>query len=340
MVLCNPAAFGLRGRVRSVKCAHGEELRPHIPRTRGRSLTAIGVCRERSHIGALSPRGRWSIARSGQRSETVQIYLRDIEGTALLSAAEEVALARKIKAGDMAARERFIKANLRLVVSTAKQFKNRGLPLMDLIEEGNLGLVKAVERFCPDEGTRFSTYGVWWIKQAIRKSIVNHAKTIRIPSHMHEMLSKVRRQQAKMQTEGGGETPTLDEVLAAMGVKPDTADMIRKAMQTTVSSDATHGDGDRDLSVKDTLEDDRVPNPLDAVLGREELASLEPMLEQLPPRDAEILRRHFGLNGKPPQTFREIGAELKMTRERARQVAAAALKKLQSLLSPESQMQA
>jgi len=253
----------------------------------------------------------------------------------LLTAQDEVALARAIKAGDQAARERFIKANLRLVVSTAKQFQNRGIPLMDLIEEGNLGLVKAVERFNPDEGTRFSTYGVWWIKQAIRKAIVNHAKTIRIPGHMHELLSKVRKTQARMTTERGGESPTLDEVMEEMKLKPDTIEMVRRAMQSTVSSDATIEGDDRRASVQDTIADERVENPLEAALSREAAAKLEPLLSRLSAREAEVLRRHYGIGYDEAQAFREIGLAMNMTRERARQLAQSGLKRLQDMLEPD-----
>jgi RNA polymerase sigma factor (sigma-70 family) len=278
---------------------------------------------------------RWQIARAARRSETVQIYLKDIEGTKLLSPEEEVALARAIRAGDGRARERFIKANLRLVVSTAKQFQNRGLPLMDLIEEGNLGLVKAVERFNPDEGTRFSTYGVWWIKQAIRKAIVNYAKTIRIPGHMHEMLSKIRKRMHQMTTESGGAAPSIEEVMQDMQLKPDTVEMVRKAMQTTISTDAEPDESGRRKAVKDSIADERFEDPADAMLSKEALATLAPLLGRLSPREAEVIKRHYGIGYPAPQTYREIGLAMKMTRERARQLAQSGLKHLQEQLEPD-----
>lgn len=292
-------------------------------------------CGYRVADGLVPGRWRWIIGKSVRRSETVQIYLKDIEGTKLLSPAEEVALARAIQAGDERARERFIKANLRLVVSTAKQFQNRGLPLMDLIEEGNLGLVKAVERFNPDEGTRFSTYGVWWIKQAIRKAIVNYAKTIRIPGHMHELLSKIRKRLAQMTVERGGEMPSIDEVMEDMQLKPDTVEMVRKAMQTTISTEAGPEESGRRKSVKDSIADERFEDPADAVLSKEAMATLAPLLDRLSPREAEVLRRHYGIDFPAPQPYREIGIAMKMTRERARQLAQSGLKRLQEHMEPD-----
>jgi RNA polymerase primary sigma factor len=248
----------------------------------------------------------------------LETYLREINETALLSAAEEKELSRRISAGDNAARDRMVRANLRLVVNIARAYTGKGLPLQDLIEEGNLGLLRAVEGFDPDMNTRFSTYASYWIKQSIKRALVNSAKTIRIPAYMVELLSKWRRATAKLQDETG-RTPTPEEVARELELPKKKLRIVKKAIQlynSTPQSDP----GDGSWSLGEMIADERAKGPEAELIDSDNIKHVYAMLESMDPREATILRMRFGLDDSEPKTLKEIGETLGLTRERVRQI--------------------
>ena len=260
------------------------------------------------------------------RDVALAAYLSEIQQTALLSADEEKTLAERMKLGDLEARDQMVRANLRLVVSIARQYANRGLSLTDLIEEGNVGLLKAVERFDPAAECRFSTYGSWWIKQSIRRALVNTARTVRVPSYMVEIVSKLKTASARLELEFG-RAPTFDEIAAAMGIADDGHELLRRAMRAarsgrpTASLDALEAAGN-------IFADPRASNPDDDAESAQERAMLAEMLAAIDPREAEVLRLRFGIDTEAPLTLREIGDKLGVSRERIRQIETRALRKL------------
>mgnify|MGYP003868737477 CR=1 FL=1 len=256
----------------------------------------------------------------------LETYLREINETALLTAEEEKELARRISCGEKEARDRMVRANLRLVVNIARAYTGKGLPLQDLIEEGNLGLLRAVEGFDPDMNTRFSTYASYWIKQSIKRALINSAKTIRIPAYMVELLSKWRRATMLLEDELK-RPPTQDEVAKALGLPKKKLSIVKMAIQlynTTPQADDDEGG----WSMSDTVADDRFKGPEDELLDHDNLKHVKQMLDEMDPREATILRMRFGLDDAEPKTLKEIGETLGLTRERVRQIESDALRRL------------
>ena len=248
----------------------------------------------------------------------LETYLREINETALLSAEEERDLAIRIGQGDTRARDRMVRANLRLVVNIARGYSGKGLSLQDLIEEGNLGLLRAVEGFDPGVGTRFSTYASYWIKQSIKRALINTGKTIRIPAYMVELLSKWRRATARL-TEELDRSPTPEEVARVLGLPKKKLPIIKKAIKiynATPQTDQTEAG----WTLGDMVTDDRQLSPDDALVESDCLRHVLEMLGTMDEREAAVLRMRFGLDNEPPKTLKEIGERLGLTRERVRQI--------------------
>ena len=260
----------------------------------------------------------------------IRLYLREIGLVKLLTPQEEIELAAKIKKGDKKAREHMIKANLRLVVKIARDYEGIGLPLLDLISEGNIGLMKAVERFDPKKGGKLSTYGSWWIKQSIKRALANQSKTIRLPVHLVDKISKMRRTGMKLQEEFGRE-PTDEELAAELGTTAARVAQMRTASIRPASLDAPVGDDDSN-TYSEMVEDDRAVNPYDELEDKTVVNMLQDMVKHLDEREATILRYRFGLDGGTEKTLEEVGEKFGVTRERVRQIQNLALRKLRKMI--------
>ncbi|HHM12495.1 MAG TPA: RNA polymerase sigma factor RpoD/SigA [Planctomycetaceae bacterium] len=266
-------------------------------------------------------------ARSGSSVQTpLETYLREINETPLLSAEEEQELAYRIEQGDVEARDRMVRANLRLVVNIARGYTGKGLSLQDLIEEGNLGLLRAVEGFDPSVGTRFSTYASYWIKQSIKRALINSAKTIRIPAYMVELLSKWRRANARL-TEELGRTPTPEEVARVLGVPKKKLPIIKKAIRIYNAS-PQNDQPEAGWSLGEMVMDERMKSPDEELLEHDTLRRVKQLLDEMDPREATVLRMRFGLDNHEPHTLKQIGESLGLTRERVRQIETEALARL------------
>jgi len=266
-----------------------------------------------------------------------QLYLKEIGQTALLTIEEENALAARIKRGDKAARERMIKANLRLVVKIARDYEGYGVPLLDLISEGNIGLMKGVERFDPTKGAKLSTYSAWWIKQAIKRALANQGKTIRLPVHVVDKLFHIRRAEARLQ-EAFGREATDEEIASELDTTPEKIRELRTASQRPASLEAPLG-YDSDNRVADVVADDKAEDPYDELEGKANTAMLREVMKDLDPREVTILRYRFGLDGDDEKTLEEVGRKFGLTRERIRQIQEIALKKLRKKIEKLEQQQ-
>ncbi|MBE7503879.1 MAG: RNA polymerase sigma factor RpoD/SigA [Verrucomicrobiales bacterium] len=264
----------------------------------------------------------------------LQLYMREVAEVDLLTIQQENELAARIHAGDPAAREHMIRANLRLVVKIAREYDGFGLPLLDLINEGNMGLMRAVERFDPAKGGKLSTYASWWIKQSIRRAIANQAKTIRLPIHAIDKLSKAQKVANEMR-EVLGREPEPEELADALGIKASRLNEIRTAALRPASLDAPMGDEDSNV-LAEVVKDDNARTPYEHLEEKTLLGMLGHLVEKLGPREKKIIRLRFGLDGRGEKTLEEIGLQFGLTRERIRQLQNEALERLRELIEDQN----
>jgi RNA polymerase primary sigma factor len=262
--------------------------------------------------------------------DSLQQLLDGIATTPLLTAEEEIALAKRIERGDLDAKDHMTRANLRLVVSIAKRYRNQGLPFLDLIQEGSVGLIRAVEKFDYRKGFKFSTYATWWIRQAISRAIADKGRTIRIPIHIDNILKKLDGAQRKLEAQGDRD-PTVEEIAELAGVDPVEADVIMRAAQPLVSLDKPVGDDSDAAEFGELIPDEATASPFDAAVESLMHQRLYEVLDNLPYREKRIITLRFGLDGEQPQTLDKVARLFGLTRERTRQIEEAALRKLSTL---------
>ena len=261
----------------------------------------------------------------------MRTYMQEIGKTPLLTPKEEIELAERIKNGDQEARNYMISANLRLVVKIAHDYSNFGLPLLDLISEGNIGLVKAVERFDPSKGGKLSTYAAWWIKQAIKRALANQSKTIRLPVHLVDKIAKMRQVTHRLSRELDRE-PTEEEVAYEMGISVNRIVHLKSVSTHPSSLDAPIGE-DGDTSFGDLIGDDMQSTPLENLQQKSTQSDIQSVIDLLEPRESEIIRLRFGLDGNHPLTLEEVGEKFEITRERVRQIQMIALHKMRRIMT-------
>jgi RNA polymerase primary sigma factor len=262
-------------------------------------------------------------------TDSLQLFLKDIGKVRLLTAAEEVELAKRIERGDLDAKQNMVESNLRLVVSIAKNYRNQGLPFLDLIQEGTLGLVRAAEKFDYRKGFKFSTYATWWIRQAIARALADKARTIRIPVHVVEKLNKIGRAERKLVTELGRE-PTPEEIAEVTGIEPEEVDSIKRSAQAPVSLEKPVGD-EEESEFGQFIADERAESPFERAAELLTKEALKEALENLSYRERRVLELRYGLGGEHPRTLDEVGRTFNVTRERIRQIEAQTLTKLRKL---------
>ncbi len=262
----------------------------------------------------------------------LETYLRDIDRTPLLSAEEEKRLAERVAQGDSAARDHMVRANLRLVVRLARRYAGRSVSLQDLIAEGNLGLLRAVEAFDPALDTRFSTYAAYWIRQSVKHALVRTGRTIRIPAYMNELLIQWRRAARKLE-DALGRPPTEEEISKRLHLPPKRLAILKKATRI-YSATPRSEEKDGGSALDRLLADKSVPSPDSHLMRADDLQQVLGLLARLRPHEAEVLRLRFGLDGQEPQTLQEIGSRLDLTRERVRQIERAALRRLSTEIQP------
>jgi RNA polymerase primary sigma factor len=262
--------------------------------------------------------------------DSLQQLLDGIASTPLLTAEEEISLAKRIERGDVDAKDHMTRANLRLVVSIAKRYRNQGLPFLDLIQEGSIGLVRAVEKFDYRRGFKFSTYATWWIRQAISRAIADKGRTIRIPIHIDNIIKKLDGAQRKLEA-AGDRDPTVEEIAALAGVDPVEADVLLRAAQPLVSLDKPVGDDSDAAQFGELIPDESTKSPYEAAAETLMHERLSRVLDNLPYRERRILTLRFGLDGEAPRTLDQVARLFKLTRERTRQIEDAAIRKLGTL---------
>ena len=262
-------------------------------------------------------------------TDSLQLFLKDIGRVELLTAAQEVGLAKRIERGDHSAKQQMVEANLRLVVSIAKKYRNQGLPFLDLIQEGTIGLVRAAEKFDYRKGFKFSTYATWWIRQAVARALADKARTIRMPVHVVEKLNKIVRTERKLRAERGRE-PTSADIGRELDLSVDEVEQIRRSAQTPVSLEKPVGD-EEESEFGHFLTDESLPLPEEAAEVTLRKETLRKILGSLAPRERRVLELRYGLGGEHPRTLDEVGRTFNVTRERIRQIENQSLKKLQSL---------
>lgn len=284
-------------------------------------------------LDARPERGPWD------ENTSLRLYLREAVETPLLTPDDEIVLAGRIQAGDDSAREHMIKANLRLVVKIAREYEDFGLPLLDLINEGNIGLMRAVERFDPTKGAKLSTYAAWWIKQSIKRALSNQSKSIRLPIHVVQELARMKKAESKLESELGRQPSEL-ELAAVLGVDVDDIKRWRDAAAVGATSlDAPLGNDPESGRVADVIADENAKMPWAAVSDETNAELIHELVGTLNVREQRILKERFALDGGEPRTLEEIGVEFGLTRERIRQLEAAALKKLRDRLKAREAMQ-
>jgi RNA polymerase primary sigma factor len=277
--------------------------------------------------------GELDLRPSGVVTDSLQLFLNQIGQHPLLNAAEEVALAKRIERGDAAAKEKMVNSNLRLVVSIAKRYQGHGLPLLDLIQDGTIGLNRAVEKFDYRKGFKFSTYATWWIRQSCQRAVANQSDTIRIPVHVQERRLKLKRARQKLEATHG-RPPTLAELVAETELKPHHVEEALDAVEASVSLNQTIGDGDGELG--DLFADRTVEEPIDLVEISLEQERVRNALECLPERERQVMEMRFGFTGREAVSLEEIGRELGVTRQRVRQLETSAFARLEQLLGTQS----
>lgn len=294
------------------------------------ALAVIPIDAPPSFLEKFEPAPAEQIAH-GERSN-LQLYLQEIGKTPLLTIAEEVTLARRIRRGDKAARDHMISANLRLVVKIAMDYKDFGLPLLDLISEGNIGLIKAVERFDPRKGGKLSTYAAWWIKQSIKRALANQSKTIRLPVHLVDKISKMRRT-AMVLTEQLGREPTDEELAIELQIPTSKVAHLKSVSVRPASLDAPIGENGDSGTFGEIVGDENAVSPFEGLLEKNLNTDLHAMVESLDKREAEIIKLRFGLDGRDELTLEEVGQKFHVTRERIRQLEYLALTKMRKAMA-------
>lgn len=305
-------------------------LSPILPKPSRRSLKASAVSVPRSEPALPAPvmtsdRG----TRDGDMS--LRLYLRDASETPLLSVQDEIELAGRIRRGDAEARERMIKANLRLVVKIAHDYDGMGMPILDLINEGNIGLMRAVERFDPRKGAKLSTYAAWWIKQSIKRALANQGKTIRIPVHLVDRIAKMRRVAMQLHEELGRE-PTDLELAETMGMTRKRVSELWQASWRPISLDQSIGENEDDTKLAEIVRDEQMPDAFHELDEKNSHAMIREFVQCLDKREETIIRYRFGLDGGPERTLEQVGQRFGVTRERIRQIQNVALTKLKKFI--------
>jgi len=297
-------------------------------RRRQRDLLAPSPDATPEAVTEDSPAARDPVPAEYGRGDTLQLYLNEIGQVKLLNREEEIQLAKRIKKGDKRAREKMITANLRLVVKIARDYENLGLPLLDLINEGNIGLMKGVERFDPNKGAKLSTYAAWWIKQSIMAALANQAKTIRLPAHVIERVTKMRRAEIELR-ETFDREPTDQELADHLGLDARRIRQYRQAAKAPVSLDAPLGENEPN-HISDVVADPNAAAPFDRIVQENDAGLVRDAMAGLSQRETAILGLRFGLDGAKPKTLEEIGAQFKLSRERIRQIQDEALVKMRA----------